>query len=306
MNIDLKHFHIFAVLADNLHFGRAAEKLNMAQPQLSRTLQFIEGEIGCPLLTRSTRGVQLTPAGEIFLAESRSVLERARQAIQTTRDTHEGIAGNVNVAYMDFAISKCLPDVLRSFHQRFDRIKINLHHVWTEQQKIRLLDREIDMGFLIGPFENPEIKSIEVSHDRLMLILPDTHYLAKNAEIDLAALSDAHFIFGNLSAWRPYRDVVEDICLEHGFVPKIIDEPFNSDAILGLVAAGLGLTIYPERPSSMYPRGVVAKPISNVTKHVTTVAAWHRGNPSKALSNLIEIVAEYSKTEKALRTKLHE
>lgn len=293
--LDLKHFQVFVVLGDELHFGRAAEKLNMAQSQMSRAVRFIEDELGCVLLTRSTRNVRLTPAGENFLAQGRAVLELAQRATQTTRDVHEGIIGNVDVAYMDFAIGRSLPGVLRSFHQRFDRIKITLSHMWTEKQRTALLDQEVDLGFLIGPFENPEIRSIEVSRDRLMVVLPDTHVLANQVAVDLATLSDARFVFGHVKAWRPFRDVVEQACMEHGFLPQVVEEPFNSDAILGFVAAGLGVTLYPERPEAMLPRGVVVKPIAGVPRHVATIAAWHRRNPSGTLRNLVEVIADYSR-----------
>lgn len=296
MNLELKHFRIFVSLARTLHFGQAAEKLNMAQPQLSRMVAFIEKEIGHPLLVRSTRKITLTAAGEVFLEQCLATIGQAEQALHLTRQTAIGRSGHLSLAYMDFAISGPLPRILRAFRSKFESIDVRLNHMWSEQQQGALLDREIDVGFLIGPFDNPEVSTIPVSCSRLMAVLPETHPLSNRAVIDLRSVANEPFVFGAMSQWRPFRDTVEKVCLRHGFMPKTIHEPFNSDAIFGFVAANLGITIYPERPYGMYPRGVIAKPIEGVEDNIATVAAWHKRNPSKILHNFTETVSQYAET----------
>lgn len=297
MNLELKHFRIFITVATVLHISRAAEKLNMAQPQLSRTIRFIEEEVGCPLLVRSTRNVSLTPAGEVFLEQCRAVLSRAEVAVNATRDTADGMLGRINVAYMDFAVNRPLPFILKEFHARFERININLAHMSTERQKSALLDRKIDLGFLIGPFDNPDIASVEISHDTLMVVLPAQHPLADSASVELEQLAEERFIFGPTSDWRPYRAIVEKLCLDAGFLPDVVEEPYNSDAIFGLVAHNVGITIYPARARRMYPRGLTVRPIANVNQEVTTIAAWHKRNPLKILQNLIGTVKDYAEKQ---------
>lgn len=296
MNLELKHFRIFVVLARTLHFGQAAEKLNMAQPQLSRLITFIEQEVGHPLLVRSTRKIALTAAGEIFLEQCLATIGQVDQTLHLTRQAALGRSGNLSLAYMDFAISGPLPRILRAFRSKSESIDVKLSHMWSEQQRGALLDREIDVGFLIGPFDNPEISTLPVSRNRLMAMLPETHPLANRSVIDLRSVANEPFVFGAMSKWRPFRDIVEKICLGHGFLPRTIHEPFNSDAIFGFVAANLGITIYPERPYGMYPRGVIAKPIEDVEECIVTVAAWHKRNPSKILHNFIETVSQYAET----------
>lgn len=293
MNLELKHYRAFIVLAKTLHFGHAAERLNMAQPQLSRMIKFIEGEVGVPLFARTTRNIVLTPAGEVFLDEGCQVIKQAENALQKTRNAAEGVLGSINLGYMDFAISGPLPRILRAFRHKFPNVQIVLDHLWTEQQRASLLDRSIDIGFLIGPFENPDIASVPVHSAKLMVILPETHPLAQLAEIDLRSLAQEPFIFGTAAKWRPFRDVIDKICLDHGFLPRVVQEPFNSDAIFGLVSAQLGVTIYPERPFSMYPRGVVAKPIANVSEQISTIAAWSKRNPSNVLRNFVEVSRQF-------------
>lgn len=293
MNLELKHYRAFIILAKTLHFGRAAERLNMAQPQLSRMIKFIEGEVGVPLFARTTRNIFLTAAGEVFLDEGLQVIKQAENALLKTRKAAQGVLGTIHLGYMDFAISGPLPRILRSFRHKFPDVQIVLDHLWTEQQRAALLDRSIDIGFLIGPFENPDIASVLVHSAKLMVVLPETHPLAQLAEIDLRNLAQEPFIFGTAAKWRPFRDVVDKICLDHGFLPRVVQEPFNSDAIFGLVSAQLGVTIYPERPFGMYPRGVVVRPITNVKQQISTIAAWSKRNPSNVLRNFVEVSRQF-------------
>ncbi len=304
MNLELKHYRAFIVLAKTLHFGRAAENLNMAQPQLSRLVQFIESEVGVPLLARSTRNISLTPAGKMFLDHGERLLQQAENTLQITRKAAQGLLGSVTIGYMDFAISGPLPRILRAFRHKFAEVDIVLEHLWTERQRALILDRGIDAGFLIGPFEHPDVDSLAVGSSQLMAVLPEAHPLAELSEIDLRALAEEPFIFGAVSMWRPFRDVVDRICLDHGFLPRVAHQPGNSDAIFGLVSAGLGVTLYPERPFRMYPRGVVVRPIADVTERITTIAAWHKRNPSRMLRNFIEAARQFSASEDVRQHRL--
>lgn len=298
MNIDLKHYRAFIALAKTLHFGRAAERLHMAQPQLSRLITFIESEVGVPLFVRTTRNIALTPAGEVFLDQGNLLIQQSENALQMTRKAAAGLLGSINIGYMDFAISGPLPRILRSFRHKFPQVDIVLDHLWTEQQRASLLDKGIDIGFLIGPFKHPDIATMPVSSGQLMVVLPEAHPLAELAEIDLRSMADEPFIFGTVSKWRPFRDVVDRICLDHGFLPRVVQEPFNTDGIFGLVSAQLGVTIYPERPFKMYPRGVVVRPMANVAERITTIAAWSKRNSSKTLGNFIAAARQFAVLEK--------
>jgi len=300
VNLELKHYRAFIVLAKTLHFGRAAESLNMAQPQLSRLVKFIESEAGVPLVVRTTRNISLTPAGKVFLDQGNLLIQQAENALRTTRKAAEGLFGSVTIGYMDFAISGPLPRILRAFRHKFADVDIVLDHLWTERQRALILDRGIDMGFLIGPFDHPDVTSMPVGSSQLMVVLPEAHPMAELPEIDLRSLAEEPFIFGTVSKWRPYRDVVDRICLAHGFLPRVAHEPGNSDAIFGLVSAQLGVTIYPERPFRMYPRGVVVRPIANVSERITTIAAWNKRNPSKMLRNFVEVVRQFSVSDGAI------
>lgn len=289
-NIELRHLKSFMVLAVKEHFGKAAETLNTTQPQLSRTLKHIEAEVGVSLIDRTTRQFSLTLAGEKFLELARKTLRQSEEIVLHTRMVGDGDLGTIRIGYMDFAINRSVPRFLRAFQMEKPSVKVLLDHQCTEKQHRSLLENELDIGFLIGPFIHDEIQTEQVSSRRLMAILPDTHPMATRADVSLKELSCEGFIMGQMEDWRPFREHVERECMSSGFVPRVIHEPFNSDGIFGLVAAGLGITVYPERAARLNPRGVVMKPIRDVEKSVQVIAAWRKNNPSKILSEFVNIV----------------
>lgn len=291
-NIDLRHMKAFIVLASYQHFGRAAENLNMAQPQLSRLLKFIEDEVGVPLVDRSTRKFSLTPAGETFLDMARKTSRLSMDSVAYARAVGRQEFGVIRIGYMDFAINRVVPMFLRSFQGRIPNVKVELEHLCTEGQRGALIDNRLDVGFLIGPFFHDGVSTLEVSSQRLMVYLPEVHPLANRGLVELGELANEDFIFGKMVHWRPFRELVERECMGSGFVPRVIHEPFNSDGIFGLVSAGLGITIYPEREARINPRGVVMKPLKGILNKVHVIAAWKEDNPSSCLAEFLDVVRQ--------------
>jgi len=135
---------------------------------------------------------------------------------------------------------------------------------------------------------------ITVRAEQLCAVLPAAHPLARLKRIPVSALRDEPFVLGNMEAWMPYRAIVDRVCQEAGFAPKVVQEAFSSDGIFGLVAAGLGVTVYVEGARSYRPRGVAVRPLSGVRDRVETVAAWHAENDSPALARIVDMVRRAS------------
>ena len=289
-HLESRHLKSFIILASCRHFGKAAEQLNTTQPQLSRLLQHIEEEVGFSLVVRTTRSFDLTPAGHKFLEMAQKSLQSLEDAVQHTRRVGSGENGAIRIGYNDFAINHSLPMLLKSFRAISRGIKVQLEHLCTEGQRLEILHSNLDVGFLIGPFLHPNIDTLPVNSKRLMACLPDIHALGRKSGIRLVELADEDFIMGKMCDWRPYRELVERVCVRAGFVPNVVHEPYNSDGIFGLVAGELGITIYPERPPKLIPRGALMKPLIDVTEEVELVAAWRRDNPSPILSKFLETV----------------
>jgi DNA-binding transcriptional LysR family regulator len=291
MNIELHHLRYFHAVAEDLHFRRAAQRLNVAQPALSRAIKWLESELGAALFVRTTRNVALTAAGRVFLDETRQALARIERAQSLARSAAAGEAGRLSVAYMDFAINGPLPAILNAFRARHPGVIIDLAHMWTERQREAITAGEIDIGFLIGPFEAPGIESLAILSERFVAVLPEGHPLAAKDEIALADLAREPFILGTSAFWGPYRRTVDELCLAAGFTPSVVQEAYNSDGIFGLVAAGMGVSIYVEGARNFALRGCTVRPIAGLDASIDTVCVWRGDNASPAVANFVAAVA---------------
>ena len=288
--IDLRAMRSFQAVAEALHFRRAAEQLNVAQPALSRTIRLLEEDIGTALLTRTTRNVELTEAGRVFLEEVQKVLAGAERPVDMARRAAEGRIGRLTVAYMDFAINGPLPGIMRRFRKSAPEIEVNLIHMWTARQREALVGGEIDLGFLIGAFAAPGIENLLVRREGLVAVLPESHALAKRACIGLKDLRGEPFVLGARDFWGPYREQIDVLCHGAGFTPDVVQEAYNSDGIFGLVAAGLGVTLYTESARHLRPRGAVVRPLS-LDARIETFAAWRDDAPSPARDAFVSAIA---------------
>ncbi len=293
MNIELHHLRYFVAVAEDLHFRRAAQRLNVAQPALSRAIKWLEGELGAALFLRTTRNVALTEAGRVFLEETRLALTRIERAQSLARSAAAGEAGRLSVAYMDFAINGPLPAILSAFRAEHPGVSIDLAHMWTERQRAAITAGEIDIGFLIGPFEAPGIASLPILSERFVAVLPEDHALAAKQEIALADLAREPFILGTSAFWGPYRRMVDELCLAAGFTPSVVQEAYNSDGIFGLVAAGMGVSIYVEGARNFALRGCTIRPFKKLDASIDTVAVWRADNPSPVIANFVAAVTAH-------------
>ena len=293
MNIELHHLRYFVAVAEDLHFRRAAERLQVAQPALSRAIKWLESELGATLLLRTTRNVALTDAGRIFLHETRLALAQIERAQSLAQSAAAGEAGRLTVAYMDFAINGPLPAILNAFRASHPGVTIDLAHMWTERQREAIVAGDIDIGFLIGPFSAPGIDSLTILRERFVAVLPEAHPLAHKRSVSLADLSAEPFILGASAYWGPYRRLVDELCLGAGFTPRVVQEAHNSDGIFGLVAAGMGVSIYVEGARNFALRGCTIRPLKGLDANIETAAVWRSDNPSPVIANFIEAIAAY-------------
>lgn len=290
MSIDLRHLRAFAALGKELHFGRAAEALNIAQPALSKIIQQIEAEIGTPLLLRTTRRVELTEAGKTFLAETDSIVAQIDHAISAARHAARGMRGELRIAYTDFAINGRLPHFLRDFAGIHPDIRLNLIHMPTTRQHIALLQDTIDIGFMIGEFSQSTTSSLVFDEDDYVALLPSAHPLCAEPSLRLAQLAGEKFVLGTGDNWEAFRNRLFGECRNRGFFPDIVLEASNSEGIIGLVVAGVGVTIYSSCVRSIPRHGVEVRPLVDVTTKLPVVAVWNRGNTSPVLDTFLKFL----------------
>jgi DNA-binding transcriptional LysR family regulator len=283
LHFDLRQVRAFLAVAESLHFGRAADRLAMTQPALSRTIRELEEAIGVPLFERSTRRVRLTSAGAAFAAECRIALGHLELAAKAAKGAARGEQGRLRVGYMDFAIKGRLPRILQAFRAAAPNVAVDLEYMPTAAQQVALLEGRIDIGFVIGAFQAHDVASVCVDEDDYVALLPEHHALAARASVKLADLEGEPFVIGTEETFSSFRPRVFELCRAAGFFPDIVQEASNSNGIFGLVAAGAGVTIYAGCARNTPRAGVAIKPLAGVRSRIPIHAAWLADHPSEAL-----------------------
>lgn len=294
MRIDLRHLRAFEAVAEELHFRRAAERLNLAQPALSRTIQQLEEAVGEVLLSRSNRRVELTGAGRVFLEGSRRVFERLDSAIDQARKAGAGTIGQLRIGYTDFAVTGQLPTILDGFHRCYPQIKADLVYGSTQQQLELLKDGVIEFAFITGPFLDPNTDSIEVQRDRFVAVLPQNHPLAEQPEVRLSDLAQEPFVLGVMSQWSHYRRQLDALCISAGFLPNVVQEAYNSEGVFGFVAANIGVTVHLESAGNFNRKGVVLIPLKGVEARICTLATWLKTSVTPVQHKFIDFLRHWT------------
>jgi DNA-binding transcriptional LysR family regulator len=291
MRFDLRHLRCFLLLAEELHFSRAAKRAHMTQPGMSRLIGELEQDVGVPLLRRTTRTVELTEAGKAFLAEVRLSLERLERAVSVARRTASGETGVLRIGYMDFAINGRLPEFLRAFSRYRPEIRLELSFIATLKQQEALLADRIDIGFMIGPFDQPRMASYTFDDNRYVALLPLTHPLSNVRALRLSDLAREPFVLGSGDNWGAYRASLFSLCHRAGFTPNIVQEASSSEGIFGLVAAGAGVSVYASCVRNVQRRGIVIRDLDDIPEKLYTCAVWATPVQSPSIAVFTEFLS---------------
>ncbi len=292
MKIELRHIRYFEAVAQELNFRKASERLNMAQPALSRAIQQLENRLGTALFVRTSRNVALTPAGRIFLEGCSSISQQVDKLENRVMHAATGEVGNLIIGYTDFVISGTLPQIIKAFQSAYPDIHLELVHGFSHQQVSMLKNQTLDFGFLTTPINEIDLDHIPVQRDSFVVVLPDSHPLAQQDCIELASLANEPFIIGNEASWSRYNVQMNKLCLSAGFLPKIKQEAFNSEGIFGLISANMGLTIYPSCVSNYFRHGVCVRPIANSDAELITAMTWNKEHVSAAQKCFLQFIRE--------------
>lgn len=285
----LENVHTFLVLAQDLNFRRTAERLHLDQSSLSRRIQKLEHSLGFRLLDRTTREVSLTQAGQQFYRDNSELLRSYDKSIQTARRVAEGKSGLLRVAYMAFAATELMPSAMLRFRQAHPYIAVRLEYIRTQGQKIALANGDVDIGYMIGPFEHPDFTSLQLSSEPLYVVTPRSHSLLLRPKITPADLAGQPIILGNMREWEEYRWRLNDMFSSEGIVLDVALEASNTLALNGLVAAGLGITIYPESLIGFLGRNVEVRQIMHPSFRSRTVLVWKRSNRSPQVQAFVQV-----------------
>ncbi|SMG36689.1 LysR family transcriptional regulator [Paracoccus sp. J56] len=285
----IENVHSFVTLAEELSFRRAAERLHLDQSALSRRIQKLEATLGFRLLERTTREVRLTQAGRSFYDDNANLLRGYEDSIQLARRIAEGKLGTLNVGYMAFAATELMPAAVARFRQAHPHVDLKIRYIRTQGQKIALANDEIDLGYMIGPFDHTDYHSLTLSTEPLYVVTPRNHALLRLPVVTPADLAAQDIILGDTDEWEEYRWRLSNLFSAEGISLNIAIEASNTLALLGLVAAGLGVTIYPESLIGFLGRSVEVRPIIHPRFRISTVLAWKRSNRSRQVREFVEV-----------------
>jgi DNA-binding transcriptional LysR family regulator len=275
----------FMAIAEELSFRRAAERLFIDQSALSRRIQGLEEELGYQLIFRTTREVVLTEAGRVFYEEVAPAMQALARAADVARTAAEGKTGRLRLAYMSFAATEVMPRAVRDFASQFPDVALDLRYLRTQAQKLAISRGDIDAGLMLGPFQNPQFDQVTVASEALVALIPEAHRLAKQSSVTLADLAGEKLILGSPDQWDFFRLLVADQFSAAGLAMRVAYEPSNALGILGLVAGGLGVSLYADSIRRFHPEGVVFKAVKDCAIRLEIILCWNRANQSPALRN---------------------
>lgn len=293
---DLSLMQSFAVVAQELNFRRSAEHLGIDQSALSRRIQKLEATLGYALFERTTREVMLTQAGLTLQDAMSQLISGYSRAVTEARRVADGRTGRLRVGYMAFAATELMPKAVAEYSARHPEVAMELTYMRTQGQKLALAEDEIDIGFMIGPYENSGFHTEELSNDLLCVIMPKGHRLLSQPRIGPEDLRAEPLVLGDNSEWGEYRYRLGNLFSQVGVSMDPSIEASNTLAFVGLVAAGFGITILPENLIGFLGDRVEARPISNEAFRISTVIAWKRGNRARSLLNFVDVVKRQRKS----------
>jgi DNA-binding transcriptional LysR family regulator len=286
---DLRQLRYFVAVAEESSFTQAAARLMISQQSLSQQITSLERILGVTLFDRDTRGTRLTDLGSVFLPEARATLDRADQAFAVVERAKRGEIGSLRLAFLVSTANHLLPPIVRAVRERLPGLRL-----MTEETTIAPLVEGVASGRYDVAFTRPPraggLASRTLFTEQVCAVLPEGHPLAGRTELSLTDLADEHWVLSPRSSWEPWHRVFDETFRAAGFSPKVVQRDVNVQGMLGLVAAGVGVTRLARSSRSLRRTGVVFVPLAG--QFVATDMVWLPGNTSPALRRLLDVVTE--------------
>lgn len=299
--MELRHLRYFIRVAEELHFGRAATQLGISQPPLSQQIRALEDELGVKLFDRTSRRVSLTEAGRFFLPQAQQALQQADYAIQTARRAQRGDIGTLTIGFA--ASAPFVPSIataLFQFRQSCPEVLLNLNEAHPDEQIEGLIARKIDIGIMRSmppPALPGDLASTILLEEPLLVAMRPDHCLAhRDAPLTIADLAEEALVLYERSIGAGFNEHLTAMCRNAGFEPRVVQEVSGLATLLGLVAAGFGVTVLARSLTALHPDNVVYR---NIAQDDAISRLWlvHHRTVSPTSSRFIEILSPSSQEE---------
>lgn len=290
--LEVRHFEYFLVLAETLHYGRAAERLFITQSALSQQIQRMEVVLGHKLFVRTNRKVILSHAGELLKVEAEAILTQLRKSMEQWQFRVEGGEGIVRIGFVGSAMQIYLPQLLKEFTSGYPRIRFYLKELSNKDQLQALDKKELDIGFLRSNNLMANMQSLRVYKENLTLVLPEGHAINEQNFTDMSQLADESYILFPNESSQMFFGQIMTLCREHGFTPRISHQSIHGPTIFKLVESGLGISIVPNSLVDRYNYKVRYIELDNIQHKTELFAVWNKFNDNTALTSLIGLLKE--------------
>ena len=287
--MELRHLRYFLAVAEELHFGRAAARIHIAQPPLSKQIQQLEKEIGVQLFKRSKRSVELTNAGKIFQREALGILKSLENAVKKARLAGWGDADWLSIGFIASSTYDVLPIILKEFKKRHPQVELVLQEIQSSEQNQALREGRIHVSFARFPKTESGLVFETIYSEQLVAALPQSHPLNKKGSLRLSDLANEPFILQPHPP-SPHADNTIQIFANAGFTPQIVQTVEEMHTALGLVAAGIGITLLPSSIQNMQNRGIEYRNLIKPTPVLEMKMGYRADESSPALARFIETV----------------
>ena len=291
--MEIRWVEAFVAVAEELHFARAAARLQLAQSPLSQTIRKLERELGTALFDRSTRSVALTPAGRAFLPHAYRVFEELELGRQATRATDGMVYGTVSIGFSGALNHHTLSPLTRAVRQRYPGVTLSLTGRVMTREGVEQVERGgLDIAFVGLPTDPSPVRTRLVAREPLGIVLPVDHPLADESAVDLADAADDGFITTPDSAGSALQQLAMQACVRAGFRPRVIQEVTDPFLILTLVSAGMGVALMASSAAEITPAGAVFRPLRAEPTWMQHGIAWLEENPSPVLRAVLDVAQE--------------
>jgi DNA-binding transcriptional LysR family regulator len=291
MYMEVSELRSFLLLADELHFRKAAEKLFLSQPALSKQIRRLEDKAGGALFARTRRKVALTETGKVLRPLAAKLVADAHSALNLTRETANGRAGALSIGFGIASVSEILPRAIMRFRKAYPHVELRMRDMSTPAQTVALLDGTLDIGILRLPLAHAELQTVSLLRERLVLVTPSS--IAYKPKEGLAALSKEPFIFLPRQTSATFYDHAFGLCRRAGFTPRIVQEASEMFTILNFVRSGLGV--------SLVPSAAIRMNVPGVRFHELRMreAEWLIGTASHRLAEKRELILRFTSAIRA-------
>jgi LysR family transcriptional regulator, benzoate and cis,cis-muconate-responsive activator of ben and cat genes len=290
--MEFRQLQYFLGVANELHFSKAAEKLFIAQPALSRQIQALEESLGVLLFERDKRNVKLTPAGEYLREEATQILSQLENISNRTQLIHHGEEGELRIGHPGSAIYSVIPPLLSQLRSVFPQIKANLSEILEDDLFGFLKNYQIDVGFIREPFVDIQLNTKVLMKESFALVLPENHWITSENFVSLAQIKNEPFVLPPRHAGSTYYDLLVRMCERESFSPNVVHESIHGATILRLVEYNLGISIMPISYRLSTAMRVKFIELKDIPERTQLSMAWRKNDKNPILQNFLKVADE--------------